>query len=367
MEKSVPIFQLKYEADFRELFNRGCERIFDEGFLSNHTYVRAFENSFQKFLGNGLACAVNSGTAALEVVLRAIDVKGKKVILPTNTFIASALAVIHSGGIPVLVDIERESLGLDLGLASEIGDHQTRAVMAVHTGGIVNPQLIEFRQRLPQTTLLIEDCAHAHGSYAGQIPAGLIGHAAAFSFHLTKTISSGEGGMAVTQDETLFDIFKSIRQFGRTPREPLLHDRLGNNFKMTEFQGLLGHLELELRSAKRIQKRQALAKLYEARLKNTPWKTYGVSSLNGHYKLVCTGPVSRDVVRRHFNSQGIALTGGVYDFPLHRQPILKDYVKGEYPRADWFSQFHFCPPCYPELEESDVERIVGTLLSLAQD
>ncbi len=366
--QAIPIFRLHYDQAFRRRFYQECETIFDQGFLSDHTYVRRFERAFAEFAGLPHAVATANGTQALELALRALEVRGGKVAVPANTFIATAIAVLNAGATPLVLDIEREGLGLDpIELESALQRERLEAVIVVHIGGVPSPRLPEVVRLCAAFGVpLVEDCAHAHGARLQGAPVGSFGVAGCFSFHTTKVLTVGEGGMVVTSDAGFHTAMGSVRRFGMNPELPIEHIREGSNMKLGEFQGLLGLLELE-RGVERLARRRHLAGLYRRGLEGSAWRLLQSEPLEdgAYYKQVVLGEIPRARIEEAFARARIALTGGVYYLPLQRQPSLRTCTQGRcYPVSEWFADHHVCPPCYPELEDCEVQRICEVLLEL---
>jgi dTDP-4-amino-4,6-dideoxygalactose transaminase len=363
----IPAFQIYFDQDFRENFHQLCEQILDEGFLTDHTIVRQFEQEFAEFSGAEHAVALSTGTAAIEAALLAMGVAGKEVILPTNTFIATAAAIEGAGGIPVPVDIENSTFGLDPGALARRLSPNTGAVIVVHAGGLLSSSLPEIAELCKSRGVpLVEDCAHAHGCRLDGRPAGTFGVAGCFSFFPTKVMTAGEGGMVTTNDSNLAAAIRSVKRFGREESNPISHSRRGSNFKMTEFQAALGLLDVR-RSAERIRRRTALAQRYQQKLGGTSWKPIipAHNAVCSHYKQIVLSPVPRHEVEKSLLQEGVALTGGVYYIPLHRQPVYRASLGREsFPVADWFAESHICPPCYPELSDSAVDHVCELLLRI---
>ena len=366
MEK-IPIFKLTFDALYRRHFHEGCEQIFDEGYLTNHTMVRKAEGEFKRLNDSAFVLGVSSGTSALEVALKAIDVKNCEVILPTNTFIATYLAVVHAGGIPVLVDIEDDYYSIDPERVSQKISSWTKAVVIVHIGGHISPATKKVKELCQKHgLLLIEDAAHAHFAELNGVKAGNIGDIGCFSFHMTKVVTSGEGGMITTSHKDIFDRCISVRQFGMDLKHQHSHIYDGSNYKLGEFNALALLLDLE-RSSTRIEKRRAIGQRYKKNLSGTHWKVVqdNPETKGSFYKQVLLPPsgLSREEISRHLNEASIALTNGVYYQPLHRQPYCQQTLTDKnFPVSDDFSDRHICPPCYPELELHEVDRICEVLL-----
>jgi dTDP-4-amino-4,6-dideoxygalactose transaminase len=368
--KKIGPFTIAFTEEQKQQFYKYCDQIFDEAYLTNHSLVHLFEERFASFSGASSSILVNSGTAALELALKALDVKGKKVILPTNTFIATAIAIINAGAIPLPLDIENDYFGLcphelDKYIRQDIG-----AVIAVHIGGHISPAIKKIASLCLQNNVpLIEDCAHAHGAELEGIKAGLFGKAGCFSHFLTKIMTLGEAGSVISNDRAFVDHLISLRQFGVDANDSLLHHNPGgSNFKVTEFQAALGLVELE-RVHERIQRRRENASRYQKNLAQTKWKAIADSpnARGSYYKQIIIPPptIGRAQIIDSLRKINVTLSGGAYYYPLHRQSILASYVSGmTYPVADKFAHEHICPPCHPEITTGDIDLICEKLLSL---
>ena len=367
---SIGIFDIKFSTEEKEKFYKYCDQIFEEAYFTNHTFSNKFEGEFSKFAGTKHSLAVPSGTAALELALRTVGVKGKKVILPTNTFIATAIAVLNAGGTPVILDVEKDYFGLCPKALSDADLSEVAAVITVHIGGHISPHIKEICKLCDEKNIpLIEDSAHAHGAELDGTKAGHFGIAGCFSHFLTKVMTTGEGGSLVTNDQKFYDLAFSLKRFGFDPENSILHvNEGGTNFKFTEMQAALGLIELE-RINERIQKRRAIAKIYHENLDSNKWNVLSDNKggSGSYYKQIVLpkSGLTRDSIETKLKKLEIPLTGGVYNTPLHLQPIMKSYVVDEnFPVADKFCQDHICPPCYPELSTEQVNHICESLNKL---
>ncbi len=367
-DKNIRVFDLNFDRSFIENFQMGSEKILKRAFLTNDEYVNKFEDLYAKWNNSHCAIATTNGTAALEMSCRAIGVRGKKVVIPSNTFIATAVAVINAGGIPIICDVEDQYFSLcPVSLSRQIESHEISAVITVHIGGHISPSFMEIQSLCKQNNIsLIEDSAHAHGATLNGRKSGTLADYGCFSFFTTKIMTTGEGGMILCQSTKNKEKLKSIRQFGMDLNNNISHIQDGSNFKLTEFQALMGCLELE-RIDKRIEKRISLAKRYQENLSNSSWRciTDTKDSKGSYYKQIIISPIDRGVVENTLNNNGVSLTGGVYYIPLHRQPVFQSqYNDKDFPNSNFFSDNHFCPPCYPELEPSDIDYICDILLGI---
>lgn len=374
MEKGkIPVFRLSFDEAFRKRFREYCDQILNEAFLSNHRLVQELESRFASFSGSSVAVATCHGTAALELAFRLCDVQGREVILPSNTFIATASAILAAGGIPVPVDIESDYFGACPRAIEAAITPRTAAIAVVHVGGLISPSVLEVERLCRARAIpLVEDCAHAHGSTLAGRQAGQFGEVAAYSFFTTKVMTTGEGGM-LTLPEPGFtprrlERAKSLRQFGRIADAPLTHAEASSNSKMSELSAALGLCELE-RLGARIEKRRLVAERYQSNLRGTGWRAVAAPSEGtcSYYKQIVLPPpgVERARIASHLQDREIALTGGVYAIPLHRQPVFQSrFDDAAFPVANLFSESHICPPCYPELEFEEADRVCEALLEL---
>ena len=162
---NIPILRIPFDQDDLDFLQHGVEEVLNSGFLTLGKYTQEFESSFQAFSGAKHCIAVNSCTAALEVIVRALDIEGGSVIVPTNTFLATALAPMHAGNRIIFADSDPETLCLDVADVARRIEDDTRAVILVHIGGNITPQLNELKSLCDARNIyLIEDCAHSHGS-----------------------------------------------------------------------------------------------------------------------------------------------------------------------------------------------------------
>ena len=307
--------------------------------------------------------STSSGTSALEIILRSFDVKNKKVLVNSNTFIATGHAITNAGGKIVPVELEKEYFMMDHNDFKKKIDKGTGAVVIVHIGGIITPNIFKIKKICKKMGVpLIEDAAQAHGSKYKNIYAGNFGDAGAISFFTTKVMTTGEGGMITTNSKNNYEKMYSLRQFGFM-KNKLLHDKISGNYKLSEFSALLGIIELG-RLKSMIAKRNLLAKIYQKFLENSKFKLIQSNKpfFCNHYKQIIISKIKRKKIEKILNKNKISLTGGVYYVPLHRQPIYKKQLKKyKLPITNLFCDNHFCPPCYPELSKADIEYVFSVL------
>ena len=362
--KNIPIFKLKFDKKFQNKYNNLSKKIFNSKSLSEGMFVSKFEKKFSNLVKAKYSIAVSNGTAALEIAFRAIDISNKEVIVPTNTFFATIISIIKAGGIPVLCDNQEGSPDLDIKDVEKKITKKTKAICVVHVGGVISEKIIDLLKMCKKKKLiLIEDAAHAHGSYLNKkLHAGTIGDIGCFSFYPTKVMTTGEGGMITTNNKKLYNKMSSYKNFGRGPN-PNVINFLGANFKISEFTAILGILELE-RIKKRINKRKAIVMRYLHNLKdNNKFKVIVQNQgRSSYYKCIIKTKIKSKIIQKYCKIYGIELTGKVWDIPIHQQKIFKKYSKNKnFINAEKFSEYHICPPNYPELTFNDIDYVCTVL------
>jgi dTDP-4-amino-4,6-dideoxygalactose transaminase len=238
------------------------EQSLRSGTLTMGPLVKDFEAQFAAMVGVKHAIAVSSGTAALQIALRCIGVAGREVIVPTETFVASANSVILAGGKPVFAEINPETLCLDFTDVERRITSKTTAVMIVHMAGLISPN-IDYLVKLCERhgLALLEDAAHAHGASFGRRRAGSFGRAGCFSFYPTKVITAGEGGMITTNYDGLASMAGSLRNHGVNPKSDD-YVRVSTNWRMPEANAAIGLVQLR-RLNDFLDRRNEIAALYD--------------------------------------------------------------------------------------------------------
>jgi dTDP-4-amino-4,6-dideoxygalactose transaminase len=324
------------------------------------------EAAFAQRHGTKHAVAVSSGTAALEIILRALGVEGREVVVPANTFFATAAAAVHAGATLRFVDCDPQTMAIDpVDLASCIGP-DTAAVVVVHIGGLITPAIDEIAELCTAAGVhLVEDAAHAHGSTLGGRSAGTFGIAGAFSFYPTKVMAGGEGGIIVTDDEAIVEAAHTYRDQGKGSFLANFHTRMGANWRMSEPHAAIVQSQLA-RLDEFIAARQSLAKRYDAAADDLglrPLRIPAEAHCN-YYKYIAFLPegVDRAALKQLMRDRfDIGLSGEVYDTPLHRQPVFAAFADRALPGAEFIGARHICLPLYPSLSESDADYVVESL------
>ena len=366
-QRTVPAAKIQFSAEDRAWIAERIQEVLASGQLTLGKYGVEFERQFAKFCGVPHAIAVNSGTSSLEIILRALGVEGKDVLVPTNTFFATAAAVVHAGGRPVLVDMDPESFGIKPEDIEESLTPKTVGIIVVHIGGIVSRRIVELQELARRKGLwLVEDAAHAHGSSFNDVKAGAFGIASSFSFYPTKVMTSGEGGMIVTGDNRINEEARIYRDQGKASFTQNAHVRMGYNWRMSEPHAIIGLKHLE-RLPSMIADRQKMALMYDRELKsfkNLKAVTVPSGGRCNYYKYIAVLREARDrkALKTLLRAQyGVSLAGEVYEEPLHRQPVFEPYVTGSLPVAVDYCARHVCLPIFSGMEEQDVKHVLEAL------
>jgi perosamine synthetase len=337
--------------------------------LTMGAHGAALEEEFAAYTGRRHAVAVASGTAALEIILRSQSVAGAEVIVPTNTFGATVVAVIRAGGIPVFADAG-EDMSISVADVARKLSPRVGAVVTVHVGGLISPHVTELAELCrAHDVALVEDAAHAAGSaHEGRQP-GSFGVAAAFSLFSTKVMTSGEGGLIVTDDDHVHDRAMLLRDHAKNADGTM--SAIGYNWRLTELQAIVGRSQLR-RLDTMIESRRAVTALYDARLRGVEGirllPIHGGSQRNGYkYLLFLERGRPDEVQRRLLTDYGIELGGYVYQHPCHRQPAFAEFTSGPFPGADLLCATHLCPPVHPDMAPKDAEYVADALFKVLSE
>ena len=366
MKFNIPIFRLKFSFLFKLKFLRGAWDILSSDRpLGESKYVKEFETKFSKLVGSQYSVACSNGTTAIELALKSIDIKGKKVVCPSNTFFATTVAIENAGGEVVLVDCEKETFSISYNhLKKIISEQEIGAVVIVHIGGIISKDISKIVSLCKKNNIpLIEDAAHAQTSQTLSYTAGTIGDIACFSFFPTKVMTTGEGGMITTNNKEYYEKIKSLKNFGRDNQNAgIIVNPDGNNFKVHEFTGLMGSLECD-RVISRVERRNILLNRYVENLSDSNFKVIKQNEGRcSYYKCIVLSPYNTDELKQFCKEHNISLTGEVYKIPVHQQPLYSEKFDASHLKnTNYIANKHICPPLYPELSETEVDFICDVL------
>jgi len=363
----IPAAKIHFLPEDRIWIAERIQEVLESGQLTLGKYGAEFENKFARLCGVRHGIAVNSGTSSLEIILRSLGVEGRDVLVPTNTFFATAAAVVHAGANPVLLDMDPESFSVTPEEVEKRLTPKTAGLIVVHIGGIVSaqlPALVDLAHK--KGFWLIEDAAHAHGSSLQSVSAGAFGIASSFSFYPTKVMTSGEGGMIVTNDDKLAEEARIYRDQGKASFTVNAHVRMGYNWRMSEPHAIIGLRHLE-RLPAMIADRRAVAACYDRGLKDfrslQPLAPPSDGTCN-YYKYIAILKKKRErkelkaLLREKF---GVSLAGEVYEEPLHKQPVFENSCTGPLPIAEDLCARHICLPVFSGMQISEAQQVIEAL------
>ena len=336
------------------------------GWISSRgKFVQEFEEGFASYCGARFGVATSSGTASLHLALEALGIgSGDEVIIPTLTFVATANAVIYTGARPVLVDSHPDYWCMDPAKIEQAITPKTKAIIPVHLYG--HPCDMDLVTDIAgrHGLYVIEDAAEAHGAeYKGK-KAGGFGHISCFSFYGNKVITTGEGGMCLTNDRQLDGRLRSLREQGMSSEKKYWHDVVGFNYRMTNLQAAIGVAQIG-RLGQFVAKKREIAGWYNELLAG--WEGISLPPempwARNVYWMCCIllepgyGP-HPDEVRERLSQAGIETRPLFY--PLHTLPPYRD--EGEYTIAEDLSSRGINLPSGVKLERADIEFIVAELV-----
>jgi perosamine synthetase len=368
MKSKVILGAAPFFGDSIDNISNEIKKVLESGSLTQGVWLKKFEESFAKYCGTEFAIGVNSGGTALTLALKAIDVKGKEVIVPTNTFVATGAAVVEAGGIPVFADTSYSSLSLSVESIKSKITSKTVAIIHVHMFGIVTPEIEEISQLCKNKNLyLIEDAAHAHGAEFNSKKAGNLGDIACFSFYATKIITTGEGGIITTNNNKLRERILRLRNHGKSLENDLFLD-ISNNYRLAEIPCIIGCFQIDTLD-ENIKSRRELAQIYYNELKDNK-NFYLPKSMDFNQHSFWRFPIlindltiDRKNVQIDFvRDNNIRLTW-MYEPLCHHQPLFNNYLDLDesLPISENIMKRLICLPLHGGINKVDVERICKLL------
>lgn len=326
----------------------------------SESQVGQFEEAFAAYHDAKYGLAVSNGTVALECALRAAGIKaGDEVLVPALTFVASATSIAYIGAIPVFVDVDRETFNISADAMEAAVTPKTKAAVVVHNGGYpVDMDAVKAVAK-KHNLKIIEDSAHAHGTSWSGTKVGAIGDIGTFSFQMAKTLTSGEGGMIVSNDEKLAEKAFSIHHIGRIKGRPFYEfHHIGSNLRMTEWQGAILNCQFA-RFPAQIKQQEANANYLASRLEEidgvdpiqrdkrvTSWGFY---FWNFHYHQDQFQNIPREKFIEALTAEGLPVIIGAHGDPIYNNPVFQnmrdidgqkvDYTKVHCENAEFLYQY----------------------------
>ena len=374
------------QPDITSLEKNKVMEVLNSPYLSLGPRLLEFEKKFAGFMGTEYAVAVNSGTSALHLCIRALNIKeGDKVITTPFSFISSANCILFENAEPVFTDIDEKTLNIDTGKMGEKIEEcrkkndSLKAVLPVHVFGrpCEMNEIVSLAKEYGMH--IIEDAAEATGAEYKAVnswkKAGTFGDCGVFAFYPNKQMTTGEGGMIVTNDHKIYNLCRSMRNQGRGPSSAwFLHERLGFNYRISDISCALGIAQLE-RMEEILSKREKAARLYYDRLKDSnkwilphleehkkiSWFVY-VIRLRNHFRRT-----DRDSILIKLRERGIGCSN--YFSPIHLQPFYRKrfgYKKGDFPVTEKISERTIALPFYNNLKEEQIDYVCENLRNIAE-
>ncbi|MGH2575742.1 MAG: DegT/DnrJ/EryC1/StrS family aminotransferase [Ignavibacteria bacterium] len=315
-------FSISFDKRDLKKLHEYFDKIIESNKWTEGYFTELFENKWSEY-NNLESAAFSSWAGAAIAAMEFFELKGKTVLCPSNTFMATPLAILKAGAKIQFVDCNKFDLCMSFDdMKAKAEKYKPAAVWVVHIGGHIAYEIEKIAEYCKQKgIILLEDCAHSHGAEWKDKKAGQWGDAGVYSFYATKTITTGEGGMLVTNNKNLVEFAKKYRNYGKFD-----YKIRGLNFRITEFSAAIGVIQTE-RLKDIIEFKNDYALKLDTQYSNRVKLPEGMVS--GYYKYIVFDEISNS-------------TGKVYDEPCHR--ILKHNV--DLPNSDWVAKNHWCVPIY---------------------
>lgn len=346
------------------------------GWISSEgPFVKEFESRFAVRVGRRFGFAVSNGSVALEAAIKALDIGlGDEVIMPTFTIISCAAAVVRQGATPVLVDADPVTWNMDVNQIEARITPRTRAVMVVHIYGLPTDMAPVLHLAEKHGLKIIEDAAEAHGQTCQDKPCGSFGDLSTFSFYPNKHVTTGEGGMILTDSESLAERCRSLRNLCFQPGKRFVHEELGWNFRMSNLQAALGVAQLE-RLNEFVTIKRRMGARYTQLLKGIPGiqlpleSTGYADNIYWVYGLVLDDdlPFDGNEAMAHLSKRGVGTRP--FFWPMHEQPVFRKmgmFAGESYPVAERIARRGLYLPSGLALTNEQIERVASAVKEILQ-
>ena len=353
-----------------------CECI-DKGWISSEgPFVKEFEQKMSVVVNRGYGIAVSSGTAALEIAVQALGIgKGDEVIMPTFTIISCAMAVMKVGAVPVLVDSDLYTWNMNVDEIEAKITPRTKAIMIVHLYGL--PVKVDRVMALAKkfNLKIIEDAAEMHGQTYNKKPCGSFGDISIFSFYPNKHITTGEGGMVLTDDKEIAERCRMLRNLCFRKDVRYVHDEISGNYRFTNLQAAVGLAQLE-RLHEFIEKKRWMGRYYTERLQDVEGlilpieKTDYADNIYWVYGIVLDKGIDADnrIVQRMLLPQGIG--SRAFFWCMHQQPVYQQqgmFVNEMYLNAEYLARKGFYIPSGLALTKEQMNIVAEKVLKVVNN
>ena len=363
MDKRIPCLDLsgQHQAVKKEIFE-AFEKVYEKTAFSGGPFVEAFETAYNNYIGSKHTVGVSNGTVALHLAMLALHIgQGDEVIVPANTFIATAWGVSHAGATPVFVDCDADTWEIDASKIEAAITPRTKAVIGVHLYGqpfdIDSVKAICDKHHL----FLVEDAAQSQGARYKGIPVGVFGEMACYSFYPGKNLGAcGEAGGITTNNDAYAEHLQSLRNRGSTVR--YYHDEIGYNYRMGGLEGASLSVKLKYLEGWNNRRRE-IATMYQSGIKNSKIKIqHKPGWADGVYHLFVITCENKEALADHLIAGNI-IPAYHYPVPCHLQKAYSHlgYAQGSFPHAEYLAAHCLSLPMYPELSSEEVEYVIEVL------
>jgi len=359
----IPCLDLKEQHrlirnELMEAFDKVCEQTA----FSGGPFVEEFEKKFADFTGTRYAVGVSNGTTALHLAMLALGIgKGDEVIIPANTFVATAWGPSHAGATPVFADCNKDTWELDVSQVESKITSRTKAVIGVHLYGM--PFDIAALKKITDRRgiFLVEDAAQAQGATYNGIPVGGFGEMACYSFYPGKNLGAcGEAGGITTNNENYYRHLQSLRNHGS--HEKYYHEEIGYNYRMGGLEGASLTVKLKYLSQWNNRRRE-IAAMYRSGIKNPKIKMqHIIPGAESVWHLFVVTTEDRDGFISYLQSNNI-FPGLHYPVPCHLQGAYSflGHKAGDFPNSEYLASHCLSLPVYPELKDEDVNKVIALI------
>lgn len=343
---------------------KAIKSCFDNNWITEGPKTKEFQEKLLQLTGARFGVFAPNGTLALYLGLRAMGIgPGDEVLVPDFTFIASATSIEMAGARPVFVDVNRDNFQIDLSGADKLVTPKTKAIMPVHIYGTVADMdsVMDFAKR--HNLSVIEDAAEAIGVHRNGKHAGTFGTVGTFSFFADKTITTGEGGFVVTNDENIYERLLYLRNQGRKERGSFIHPQIGYNFRMTDLQNAVGLVQLA--KLEEIKKRKSyILEFYRKLLVQTPQISFFKPDEGAEWIPFRVGIISNRAQELMAFLKQNDIEPRTFFYPLHRQPALARFNQNndaDFPNTVFGYENGICLPTFPSLTDEQITYVCDTI------
>ena len=360
----IPFSRPYFPTETRKDIAAAVDDILASGQLMLGRYTERFEREFASFIGVAHAVTTSTCTTALQIALQHFDVRGCDVLVPAGGFITDVSVVRWAGGRPILVDINPDTLAIDVRDLKRKLTPKTKGIIWVHLTGIISSEWQEILAFARARGLfVIEDCAHAHGAQVNGRHAGSLGNLGTFSFYPTKVMTTGTGGMLTTNDPHAANTARELRLFGRE-RGTGAVIREGNDWFMDEIRAAIGCYQLRDLNMALLRRAQIASRYTEvfSDLQGVRPLTVpsGYKPSWYHYTLFVNEKIDYERLTERLRLVHGVPTKAIY-IPLHQETIFKDLDTGDFQSTEVALNRSLCLPIYTDMSDASVEHVIAAV------